>query len=293
MPAAVDFDSLWDFNDAAGSEAKFRDLLPDHGAAEFDSDWHRELLTQIARAKGLQRKFDEARRTLDAVEKQLDKASNRVHVRYLLERGRVLNSSKQPDEAKPLFLAAWTRARAAGEDAFAVDAAHMLGIVETGDAAIEWNRKALELAERSTEPKARKWAGSLHNNLGWSHHGSGDFDEALHHFERALECRVEQGDRNEVLIARWCLARCLRSLGQFGEALAIQEALAEEHANAGTSDGYVFEELAECQLELGNPDGARSDFAKAYAELSQDPWLVDNEPERIDRLRRLGQVPDE
>ena len=34
-------------------------------------------------------------------------APARVRLRYLLERGRVLNSSGKPDEARPLFLQAW------------------------------------------------------------------------------------------------------------------------------------------------------------------------------------------
>jgi hypothetical protein len=52
----VDFDKLWNFNDPAESERKFRALPPDA-----------EVQTQIARAQGLQRKFDEAHKTLDAV----------------------------------------------------------------------------------------------------------------------------------------------------------------------------------------------------------------------------------
>jgi hypothetical protein len=49
----VEIDSLWNFDDPAGSEKKFRVLTPSS-----------EVLTQIARAQGLQRKFGEAHATL-------------------------------------------------------------------------------------------------------------------------------------------------------------------------------------------------------------------------------------
>jgi hypothetical protein len=56
----------------------------------------------------------------------------------------------------------------------------------------------------------------------------------------------------------------------------------------GASDGFVFEELGECLLALGRADEARPYFAQAYAELSQDEWLADNEPARLERLKALS-----
>ena len=54
-----DFDKLWDFNDPAATEQTFRALLP-RAAGSGDESYRAQLLTQIARAQGLQRKFDEA-----------------------------------------------------------------------------------------------------------------------------------------------------------------------------------------------------------------------------------------
>ena len=65
MPAPLPrFDDWWDYNDASATEARFRDLLP---AAETAGDdaYLAELLTQIARTEGLQRRFDDAHATLD------------------------------------------------------------------------------------------------------------------------------------------------------------------------------------------------------------------------------------
>ena len=52
--------------------------------------------------------------------------------------------------------------------------------------------------------------------------------------------------------------------------------------------GYTEEELGECLHALGRPDEARPFFARAHERLSRDSWLVENEPDRIARLKRLG-----
>ena len=121
-----DFDALWDYSYPDQTEEKFREILLQ--IAEDDSAYL-ELLTQIARAQGLQRKFDEAHQTLDQVEKRLNDYPSRAKVRYLLERGRVLNSSGKPEQARPFFEHALDSAKQISEDFFAVDAIHMLAIV--------------------------------------------------------------------------------------------------------------------------------------------------------------------
>ena len=69
----------------------------------------------------------------------------------------------------------------------------------------------------------------------------------------------------------------------------MQRSLLEEHKAAETKDGYVYEELAECLLILGQADEARPYFNLAYHELSKDTWLKDKEKDRLERLRRLGE----
>lgn len=289
-----DFDARWNYDDPAASERLFRELLPlaeQRGVAAYRA----ELLTQIARAAGLQRKFAEAHVTLDEAQRLIgsvpagaDPAIERARVRCLLERGRALNTAGQPEPARALFAEAWELARARGEDGFAVDAAHMLAIVASADGQIEWNERALDLAARSDQPRARQWLGSLYNNLGWSYHDLGRYQDALVMFERALRQRQDRGEAGPIRIARWCVARAKRSLGRVEEALATQQLLLDELERAGASDGYVHEELGECLLALGRIDEARPHFARAYAELSADQWLAESEPERIERLRRLG-----
>jgi tetratricopeptide (TPR) repeat protein len=283
-----DFDSLWDYNDPAGSETRFMNLLP---LAEGSSDrsYHAQLLTQIARAQGLQGRFDAAHKTLDAVEQMLTDDMVVARVRYLLERGRVFNSSNEPENAKSLFLEAWEIARANGEDYYALDAAHMMAIVEPPEGQLVWADKAMEVAEKTQDERARKWLGPLYNNTGWTYHDLGQYDKALELFEKSLKWREEQQDEEGTRIAKWTIARAYRSLGRVEEALEMQRRLADERQNEGLDpSGYVFEEIAECLLLLGKAEEARPYFNGAYEILSRDEWLVANEAKRLERLRELG-----
>ena len=271
----VDLGPLWDFGDPVASEQRFLAL-------------GLEVQTQAARAQGLQRRFDDAHATLDGVQAQ--QPTGRPRVRYLLERGRVFNSAGDRDRARPLFVDAMDAAAQAGEDGLAVDAAHMLAIVETGEEALGWNLRALAMAEASDQPAARKWLGSLYNNIGWTLHDLDRHAEALELFEKALAMRRAAGAQNQIWIAGWCVARCLRSLGRFNDALEAQELLRAEREAADTPDGYVYEELGELHLAGGDGAAAQPWFAKAHALLSLDPWFVANEAPRLARLAELGGV---
>lgn len=278
-------DSLWDFDDPAGSEARFRAALAEHAPGTPGAI---ELATQIARAQGLQRSFDAAHATLDALAPLAEGRGGRLEARYLLERGRAHRSGGDPAAARPLFERAWDVARAVGEDGLAVDAAHMAALVAPGQEQHAWNLRALELAESSADPGARRWRASLLNNIGWAYHDRGDHAQALESFERALAARLEQSAPGPVRIARWSVARAQRSLGRLEEALAGQRALLAELEAAGESDGYVDEEIGECLLALGRADDARPHFRRAHALLAADAWLAENEAARLARLRELG-----
>jgi tetratricopeptide (TPR) repeat protein len=272
-PAAPlpDFDAMWDYDDPAGTEAKFREVLP-QAEASGDVSYHAQLLTQIARAQGLQQDFDGAHRTLDEVEAMLRQDLVVAKLRYLLERGRV-----------------WETGQAGGEDDYALDAAHMMAIVEPPEEQLVWAEKAMNLAERTTDPHAKRWLGPLYNNTGWTYHDLGQYDKALELFEKSLAFREERNDANGIRIAKWTIARAYRSLGRVDEALEMQRKLAAQREAEGLEpSGYVFEEIGECLLLGGKPDEARPYFKQAHEILSQDQWLVANESERLERLKRLG-----
>jgi tetratricopeptide (TPR) repeat protein len=277
----------WDLDRPAESEARFRrqlEMLPQASAARL------ELVTQIARAQGLQRRFEDAHATLDGVEKALPQAPHRVGVRYFLERGRVFNSSGQPQRAVPLFRDALDKASDANEDFLAIDAAHMLGIAALPEDRLRWNLEALSITERTQDARSKRWLASLYNNIGWTYHDRGDYATALAYFEKALPAWQARGPAANVRFARWAIARAYRSLGRLDDALTIQNELARESAEAGAPDGYVYEELGELLLAKGNAAAARPNFARAYALLERDKGMQADAPERLARMKRLGAV---
>jgi len=281
------FDALWDYHNPAKTEQLFLEVLP-VAQNDGDDDYLAQLLTQIARTQGLQRKFDVAHQTLDEVADLLCEETPLAHIRYLLERGRVYNASQKVDEARPLFKQAWDVARRQGEDNYAVDAAHMLGICEAGDESLAWNEKAMDMAEASDDPRAKGWLGSLYNNTGWTYHDMGNYERALTLFEKGLVWRQERHDAIATQIAKWTVARTLRSMGRVDEALEKQWVLHEENKTMDRPDPYVSEEIGECLLALGQAQKAQPHFAHAYEALSEDEWLQDKDPERIERLKKLA-----
>ncbi len=284
MPA---LDDLWDFDDPAASGARFRAAI-DVAEADGDRTAADEARTQLARSLGLREQFDEAHEILDQVDAD-HPADDRVRVRSHLERGRLLRSSGDAAASVMPFERAWELAGTIGEDGLAVDAAHMLALVDAPPGEATWHERALDLAHTSPDPAARRWRGSLWNNIGWARFQAGDLAGALAAFETALAARREQGRAKETRVAEWCVARCLRALGRPTEALAIQERLARETAAAGEpEDGYVAEEIGECLLTMDRGNEARPHFARAAALLGTDAWLAGHEPDRIARLRRLG-----
>ncbi len=279
-----DFRDIWNFDDPAATHAKFEALLQTDVVKEHPT-YRRQLVTQIARTHSLRGAFEEAHATLDEVEAQLRTSEPVVEVRYHLERGRTFNSAKQPEKAKPHFTLAWEVARRAGIDGLAVDAAHMMGIAEKGDAAMAWNQRALELAETSDDPAAKRWLGALYNNIGWSLHDAGEFDEALEVFERAQAWREERGEVKPLRVAKWSVARAMRSVGRYDDALAIQQALEKEWDAAGAPDGFVYEELAELHLVRGERAEAKKYFALAHPLLAELGWV---DEKRLARIAKLG-----
>ena len=231
----TDPDDLWDFDDPAGSEQRFR------AAAQTAEGVDRlVLLTQVARALGLQERYDEGHAVLD----DLAVGSPEVATRAELERGRLLRSAGDPDAARPHFEAAASTAREAGLEALHVDALHMFALVAPAEDQQRLTEEALAVARSSADASARNWDASLLNNLGMTHADAGDWPAALAAFEEALVSRERIGDAGRTRVARWMVGWALRSLGRTDEALAVQTALKAELDAIGEEDPHVDEELA-------------------------------------------------
>jgi tetratricopeptide (TPR) repeat protein len=281
-------DTMWNFSQPAQSEQRFRAELALHPASSREA---LETATQIARTQGLRRMFTEADATLDGVAARLDTVPARVRIRYLLERGRTRNSSGNKAAAIPLFkdaVALRDRDTLPGADFYQIDALHMLGFATPPSEQLDWNRRALAAAEKSSEPRARGWAGSLTYNIGWTYFNTGDPATALVYWQKTLPIREAAGNAYEIKIAKWTIARGYRATGKLDDAEKIQRALVTETESAGEPDGYVYEELAEIALARGDSDAARPWAAKAYALLKDDADLKANEAARLQRLAAVG-----
>lgn len=74
-----------------------------------------------------------------------------VRVRVQLDAGRLKSSSGNRKESQDYFLKALTLAAQGHFDFYAVDAAHMLGIVSEGRESLQWNEKALKFVANSKD----------------------------------------------------------------------------------------------------------------------------------------------
>lgn len=288
MPELPPVDDAWNFQDPTASEASFRDLV-DKGRTANEAAYVVEAMTQLARSIGQQRRFDEAHSVLNDAESLLTNDMPRERVRFLLERGRVTNSSGSPGSSIQFFEKALSLAEENDFEYFAVDAAHMLGIVEEPEEAIRWNERAIGMAEAAESDRARHWLGPLYNNLAWTYNDLGRHRDALALFEKDVAFRESMGRSFEASIALWSKAKTLRFLGRIEEALEIQVSLVDHPERKGKpAEGYTYEEIGECLLLLGRKAEAAPQFAIAFARLGGDSWLKANEPERLARIERLS-----
>lgn len=283
----TDFDKLWDYNKPDATEKKFREILS-KTKREENIDYYLQLLTQIARTQGLQMKFEEAHKTLDEVEKQLKPEMIIPRIRYNLERGRAFNSSGKKDKSIHYFLDAYHLGMENDADFYTIDAAHMLGIAESPDEALNWNEIAIELIEKSTNERAKGWLGSLLNNTGWTYFDKGDYDTAMDYFKKNVVYHTERNNSTQLRIAKWCVARTLRAQNKIDEALKMQIELLESVGETESNDGYGMEELGELYLLKNDKENSKKYFKEAYNLLSQDKWLVANEKARLERIKELS-----
>ena len=281
---AADIEALWDYTQPAVSEIRFRDALKSE-----TGDDALELETQIARTFSLRREFTQAHALLDTVQRRMSgKTRPAVRVRYLLERGRTFRSANEAAKARPLFLEAWQIGDKEKLTLLAIDAAHMMGIVETGDEAQRWNERAMAVAMSSNVPRAIRWRGSLANNMGHTERERGNLDAATKHFQASLTAfQLTRGD-SQIRMAKWQIANVMRLQKRYDEALALQLMIETEAAEAAEPDGYVFEEIAEIYLVNNEPARAKPYFAKAVEALSKDTWFAENEGDRMARMRQLA-----
>jgi len=236
-------DRLWDFSDPAASEERFREAADDD---THPAHVRAVLATQLARALGIQGRTAEALAVLEAVAAEgipaedPERDAAEVRARVAIERGRILAAADRRAEAVPELTRGVREAALAGSPFLVLDALHMLALNDEGHEE-EWAAEGLDVLSTSRDPRVLRWGVALHNNLGWTMHDAGRAEAALAQFEQAVESADRYGTAEQQHVARWSVARCLRTLGRTEEALDLQREL----ARARPDDPYVQAELAE------------------------------------------------
>ena len=196
-------DDLWNFGDPVASEAAFRAAI-----SSTDDPVSRTVLgTQLARALGLQERYDEADRVLERVDAPIPA----IRARVALERGRLRNSGGHPDDAVGFFENAAMIAEAAGEHFLQVDALHMLGIAQPARSEAH-TAAALSVLEGVADRRTQRWRISLHNNRGWTLFDVGQLTGALQEFEQAERDAVEFGTEEQRGWAREAIEETLEAI---------------------------------------------------------------------------------
>jgi len=201
-----DLDALWNFSDPVASEAAFRGAI-----STTDEPVSRAVLgTQLARALGLQERYDEADRVLEGI----DAPVPAIRARVALERGRLRNSGGHPEDAVAFFEIAASVVEAANEPFLLVDALHMLGIADAERGEVHTTRalEVLDTLDAASDRRTQRWRVALHNNRGWALFDAGELSEALHEFEQALRDAEEFGTEEQRGWAREAIEECLEAI---------------------------------------------------------------------------------
>lgn len=271
---------LWSFDDPKGTLLDFRQLralLLGSGK----SDDVALLDTQIARALALQGQRTEAQALLLSLRSE----STLVMAYAMLESSRLSAQAGHSAAAQQQFGQAFRYAAAQRLDTLAVEAAWLAaGASAATPARRAWLEQARVYAERTPSPPARAWRARLWLDWGWEELRAGAPERALPSFRRSLDLAHEAGTAQALRAAEYALAHSYRRLGRCAAALELLAPLQQLHRDSSSTYGLVQEELAECLLALGNRPSAQPHFARAYALLSQDPWIAAHQPARLRRL---------
>lgn len=266
---------LWNYQAPAATEKRFRDLLP-LARSSNDRGYRAELLTQIARARGLQNRFDDAHQTLDQVERMLDNSIPRARIRYLLERGRVFNSSNHSAQALHCFHQANDLATETRELSLQIDAMHMIAIAETDPhVQLKWNLEAIDLTLRN--PTESRWLYALYNNTGETYLLLKDYPSALEMFQNLANLDRKQGKQSDIFAMK-DIGKCLRLCGRLEESARLLSPLVNQN------NPWIDMELGETLLAQHKPTEAKPHLKRAYEALSKEKFT---DPKLLDHLKQL------
>jgi tetratricopeptide (TPR) repeat protein len=290
------FDEIWgQIGNPVLVEKKFIELLPQAQSLENKSIYL-QMLSQLALAQALMKKFDLAHATLDDAQAQLTSDCNLARVRIFLERGRVFQQAGDVVQALTYFEKSYELSEQHKFDIQTINAAHMIAIIaDTTANKILWNQRAIDLATTTDDLEGRRWLGSVWNNIGANYLEDKQYEKALHAFEKTLEYRLQENYAPNVRFAKFRIGQILRILGHLDQALMVQQELLlayEAIVKTGKLDmpvemftltrGWVYEEF----IELYH--AAIKGYAKlAYADLASNEMFAKTESARLERLQKI------
>ena len=233
----------WNFDDPAASELVFRDLLE----TTTNAVDRVVVQTQIARALGLQGKFEEGMSLIDS----LADVDHTTLAWRAIEMGRLHRSKGEIEPAGANFILAMSQSDQHEEEnpdpvleSLHFDAIHMYALVLSPADQITFTKDALSKLSESPNPLVRRWSVTFLNNLGMAYCEVGDWQSAYAAFLDAQGDARQLGDPNRIFPARYMVGWALRNLGRNEEALAHMTELQKDLLAAGRSDQYVEAELA-------------------------------------------------
>lgn len=304
---AIDVDQYWVEQNPSQSESNFQGLIadrPELKSAPFELEYI-EVLTQMAKAQLEQGKIEISKSTLDRAQAGLGQVKKDpesqeyqlVKARLILVRGQwVKTQALLRYQARSYFHQAYSIASTQRLDFFAIEAAYYLAMEEPSiEGQIHWNQAALRLAQVTRDAAAQAWIGRIRHQMGWSYLDHHFYQKAHDEFQKEIIWRSanvtsSSSQQEALLAARWARGKTLRLLGQTEEALAIQLNLRGEYDAIGKTNGYVYEELGEIALNQSQKEEMQKYFMLAYWELSRDRQMAQAQPQRMARIKMLGNV---
>lgn len=251
----------------------------------------------------MQQEFDTAHQTIDEAERLLEPQYQLAKIRLLLERGRVYHQSDRLEQALSFFIQSYDLSKLSREfDFHTVNAAHMVAIVEKhAEGKIEWNKRAISLAENTNDKRCHAWLGPIYNNLAQNYIEAEKYPEALQYFEKCKAHAEERGDQIVIRGAFWGIGRALRGLNKLDKALDTQNNLLKEYEQISEQGllpieliyvgrGLVYEELAEIYFAKESGEQSQKYARLAYEDLSKDAWMKKLYSKRIERMLELGKL---
>ena len=258
---------------ARPSGARFREAL-----ATTTGEWNLVLRTQVGRALGLQRRFDESAAELDAVRDRLtatDPAVTDLVRTYLaLERGVCADRRATPTRPGHISCRRWRPRRGPGW----TTSRPTRPTCSPSSVARRSRSRGLSAPWPSPKPhrSGAPATGSVRSSTTWAGPCMTPDGSCRPRCSSSGHC-----PRSGSAVTRSASGSpggpspvgCARSAATRRRS-QIQTTLRAD----GPEDGFVEEELGELLLALGRGDEAGPYFARAHEMLREDPWLAESEP---------------